>query len=768
MKEAVETSVDAQAGTNANTQGMGGAQTSDAERLLSTGPSWRLAAAVGILTFAAHAWGIGNGFVEWDDAQTVLTNPYIRRIDSQTLRWMFTTFHMGPYQPLAWLSLALDYKLAGGLFPPMFHFTNVLFHSLTAVLLLFCFWCLLARSGDGSVQNRLLALGAAGGALLWAVHPLRVESVAWVTERRDVLSGFFAAATVLVYLRAVSGTNRKVALLFGSLVCFLLALLSKATVVPLPVVLLLLDWYPLRRWGKGRSGIWPVLLEKTPFFLASIVFGILAIYGQHSEGMMAPGEYPLGRRIASALFGVGFYLAKTVAPLYLSPLYEQPLKLEPWHYGYIIAGGLLFVIGSAVAWRSRYRWPAFSVAWTIFLCLLAPVSGLLQTGPQIAADRYTYLSTVPLFVLAGRWLIWFAIRTAYETSVVLTSLVYIGLAILTHDQTMIWNNDISLWEHAISVQPRASLAYANLAAQMYDQRDYVRAENLARQAIAIRPDNAAAHNVLANVLTEIGRLDEAEQHYLRALESRPNDPVYLYNYATLLRQKGKNEEAVRYLQKALEIRPDFAPALNGLAILYREAGRVAEAEQLYRRILEADPCEARALYNLGNLLYDTGRRDEALDLYRKALECDPTLVEAAINLAVEYENEGRWQDAFRVLNEAYNRVPTHERLRYRLGLLLAAAPDDRIRDLRGAELHARWLLQRSEGRDPYAYYLLAEVRAAEGRFTEALELVQQGLEIARRANYRPAIEQLDKAAEAYRAGRQLGLGSGRSESGERD
>ncbi len=640
-------------------------------------------------------------------------------------------------------------------------------HSLAAVLLFYAVWRLLAYSAwPAGTEYRVLALGAGAAVLFYAAHPLRVESVAWVTERRDVLSGLFGAAALLAYLSSVRPGAARIqrrGLYALSFAFFLLALLSKATVVPLPVVFLLLDWYPLRRWGAGGARVGRLVWEKLPFFLASLIFGALAIYGQHVGGIMAGVEYPLSRRIASMLFGIGFYLTKTIVPLWLSPLYEQPLRLEAWHYAYIVLGGLLLVVLTVVSWRFRHRYPALLVAWGAFLAFFLPVSGLLQTGPQIAADRYTYLCSVPIFVALARGLALATGRIGFEPLALLTGAGYLGLAILTHDQTMVWNNDVALWTHAVRVQPRASLAYANLAAQMYGQDRLVDAENLARRALAIRPDNAAAHNVLGNVLSELGRYDEAETHYQRALEQRPDSPVYLFNYATVLRATGKRDRAIELLRRALAVRPDYIPALNGLAILYRESGRTAEAERLYRRILEISPCEARALYNLGNLVYDEGRRAEAMELYQKALECEPTLAEAAINLATEYEKDGRWRDAFDVLHATFEHNPSHYRLRYRLGLLLAAAPEPAIRDVRAAENHARWMLERSRGQDPAAFYLLGVVYAARGDFAEAVGAVRRGLELVQRSEHPSVMAELNQALQLFERGQPLILQAGPGE-----
>ena len=725
-------------------------------------PGARLFAVVAVVTVIAHGIGVGNSFLGWDDGEAILSNLRIRSLAPENIAWMFTTFHMGPYQPLSWLSLAIDYQI-WGLNAFGFHLTNLVLHVLAAVLSVAVAWRLLwfSRVPRGTVREALV-LGSAAAALLFAIHPLRVESVAWVTERRDVLSGALVLLSVLLYLRAFApdpGTGRatRVRSLWPAWVTFVLAGLAKATVVPLPVVLLIADWYPLRRYrGLFSAEFWSCVREKLFPLAVAFVLGVVAIVGQYAEQTLAPvGSYPLVRRFASAAFGLGFYLAKTVVPVALSPIYEQPDTLSAWHYAYIALGAVLFVGISVWAWIVRHRWPAVWAGWLAMLVILAPVSGLLQAGPQIAADRYTYLSLIPLAMVAGTAVAWLVEQFGVSSVGLLVGVVGLVLCLLTAQQTTYWNNDMALWQHAIRVQPQSSLAYTNLAAQYYQEGNLTQAERYARIALRLRPSNASAHNVLGNVLADRGQYEEALRAYQAALTIRPEQPIYLYNMASVLHRLGRSDEAIEALQKVLEQEPDNVRAMNNLALLYKAKKQYDKAERLLSRVMQLDREHGTPIYNLGNLKAEQGKLDEAIRLYELALSVEPTFVSPAVRLAEIYEQQGDWARAKAVLQRAYLANPTHANVRYHLGLLLAAAPQPELREPRQAELHGRWLID--EARDIRGFDVLAAALAARGQFEEALRVVERGLLAARQIGFTDEAEKLQQRRSLYRSKRPLVL-----------
>src|SRR5713101_6887732 len=345
-----------------------------------------------VVTLAAFSPTLGNGFASWDDALNFLDNPYYRGLAPAQLRWMFTTFHVGHYMPLTWLTLGLDYSL-WGLHPAGYHFTSLLLHTATALAFYFLALRLLQVALPPATTPVALRWGAALAALVFAVHPLRVESVASATERRDVLSGLFYVLALLCYVKAATASAetaparlepRWYALALAS---FAAALLSKSIVVTLPVTLLVLDVYPLRRLG-GAAG-WRAprpWLDKLPFFALSAAATIVAFLALLPLGnTRSLADLGIGARIFLSMYGLAFYVFKTLAPLDLSPLYPLTVTITWWHFAVVIAATVLAV-------SMRRRWPAFTAAWLIYAITLGPVLGFFHNGPQAVADRYTYLA----------------------------------------------------------------------------------------------------------------------------------------------------------------------------------------------------------------------------------------------------------------------------------------------------------------------------------------------------------------------------------------
>jgi len=358
-----------------------------------------LVAAATILTFAGVA---GHDWV-WDDHQVLVLNDGYRGLGLGHLRWMFTTAHAGHYHPLTWLSFALDWQMWGGLSPAGFHLTNVALHGTAALGFFFVCRRLLAAAFP-TAEGPESVVGAAFAALLFAVHPLRVESVAWITERRDVLSGALLTVTLLVYLRFVAAPpGRRGRWLALALAAYVLSLLSKAAGMTLPLVLLLLDAYPLRRFRAADSGlslrrITPVLLEKVAFLVPAIIVAFLALNAQAASGALRTiEEHAPGLRIAQAFYGTMFYLIKTVWPVGLIPLYEQdPAATASSPASLAALGG--FVMLSAAAWLARRRVPSLLVAWLAYVILLSPMLGLAR-----AARRSSRIATATWRACPGRY-----------------------------------------------------------------------------------------------------------------------------------------------------------------------------------------------------------------------------------------------------------------------------------------------------------------------------------------------------------------------------
>ena len=489
-----------------------------------------------------------NAFVAWDDDLNLTENPRYRGLLLAQLRWMFTTFLGGHYQPLSWVTLGLDYTL-WGMNPTGYHLTNLVLHAANAVLLYLCIRRLLGPvSGDAGIEGAAVA-----GALFFAIHPLRVESVAWASERRDVLAGFFYLLTVLAYLRAVAtGGPARRRWLALSLGCFVLSLLSKAWGVTLPVVLLLLDAYPLGRLAEPGARA-RVLLEKLPYAVLALGGAVLAFLAQEPVAAMRTlAEHGPLQRAAQAAYGLCFYLWKTVVPLGLSPIYLLELELDPAASRYVLSGVAVAAI-TVAAVLLRRRWPWLLVAWGAYVITVSPVLGFVQTGPQIAADRYTYLACLP-------WAVLFAagIQRLRPLTVAAAGVLAV-LGVLTFRQTQIWRDSRTLWEYVLRVDPANYIAYTNRGYTRDWAGDHDGAMADYTAAIRIHPGYPLAYYDRGTSRHARGDVDGAIADLSLAVQLNPRDPRYWNNRGWAREAKGDLAGAAADYAKALEVAPSDFP-----------------------------------------------------------------------------------------------------------------------------------------------------------------------------------------------------------------
>ena len=573
--------------------------------------NWLFPVLLACLTFLCFLPALQNEFVSWDDEMMLVHNRRYRGLGWAQIRWMFSTFHLGHYQPLSWVTFALDY-LIWGLNPFGYHLTNLLFHTINAVLFYRLSLHLLSLTSPES-ERLVLRIGAFFSALLFAIHPLRVESVAWATERRDVLSGLLILLTVLSYLHAVAAENGRYGRrLSYTLALYVLSLLAKASGMTLPLVLVLLDVYPLRRLGDG-AGRWfgpksrKAWREKIPFFLLAFLFGAVALLAQKEAGALrgVEGYYP-AYRLAQAFFGIVFYLWKTLIPLKLSPLYEAPFYIDVMGGVFVLCA--VIVIGLTIFfWRLRSSWPAGWVAWLCYLLLLAPVLGVAQSGPQLVADRYSYLSCLSWAGLAGAGLV--GCRRAWKgatngfcyVAAAIAGICLITLGSLTWQQVQVWHDSERLWRHVLLVVPHSSFAHNNLGTVFFKRGQLDEAVERFHYALQINPRFAAAHYGLANVLYRRGQLDQAIHSYRNALEIRPGFMEAHYNLGVALAKSGSLNESIQHYQTALRLQSDNAEVHNNLGNALLTRGEINEAMEHYREALRIEPGLLAARQNLSQL-----------------------------------------------------------------------------------------------------------------------------------------------------------------------
>ena len=495
-------------------------------------PDWLWPVVIVVVVVICFAPVLRNQFVNWDDIETLTANPNIRALAPVQLRWMFTTLYMGPYQPLTWLSHALVYQCCR-LNPLGHHLVNLGLHAANAVLF-FLLVVALMRETEPVRDDRFGgSIGAVAGALLFAIHPLRVEAVAWVTERREVLGAFFLLLSVLAYVRMQhAGAQRRLAWSLLSITCFALSLLSKAMGMTLPLILLVLDVYAFRRW-PGTAGDaqrrTQIFIEKIPYAVIAAVIAAVAFVGQRSGPMATLAQHGMVQRLAQAAYGLCFYVWKTVLPAHLSPLYLLPRPLDPTAPRYLLCATVVCsVTVGLILLRRRAPWAL--AAWVCYVIILLPVLGLAQTGSQIAADRYTYLGCLPWAVLAacgvGKLWQWRATRQA-RLALAGTVVVLALLGILTFWQTYVWRDSVALWDKAIAVEPDNYIAYNNRGTARRLQGDIPGGRVDFEQAVRLDPLywDARVNRAWARRVT--GDLDGAIADYTELIRRAPR---YAYAY----------------------------------------------------------------------------------------------------------------------------------------------------------------------------------------------------------------------------------------------
>src|SRR5437899_802029 len=577
--------------------------------------SWLIPVLIVLVTSAAFLPALQNQFLRWDDHRNFLENPHYRGLGWTQLRWMWTT-HLGHYIPLTWMTLGLD-CLLWGMNPVGYPLTSLLLHAANAVVFFFVVRRLLTRALPGpSERGHALAVAAGVAALVFAIHPLRVESVAWATERRDVLSGLFYLLTILVYLRDRERGERGGGWYWVSVAVFVCALLSKSMVVNLPVVLLILDVYPLRRLG-GSIGWWSaparrVYGEKIPFVLLAAAASAIAVMAQSSvHAAVSLAQLSALDRLAVAAYGLSFYLWKTIVPLNLSPLYELRPPVNPGATPFILSYGVILAI-SAIVLALRRRVPGLLAAWVVYVVVLLPVIGIVQSGPQIAADRYTYLAGLGWAILAGAGLL-----SCWQTSPAplpiagVAICVVVGLGVLTWNQAQVWRDSERLWTHALALDSQSSIAENNLGVVRADQHKLAEAIEHYQRALQRRPDNADAHINLGNALAQQGQLTEAVEHYRQALKIKPDLGNAVSYLGSALARQGKLAEASEHFQQALQITPDNADVHYNLGMALARQGKPAEAGEHFREALRINPNDADAHYNWCNALAQHGKPADA-------------------------------------------------------------------------------------------------------------------------------------------------------------
>jgi protein O-mannosyl-transferase len=573
-------------------------------------------------------------FITYDDPDYVTENTHVKSgLSIKGVIWAFTAVHAGNWHPLTWLSHMTDVSLFG-MDAGSHHVMNLVFHLLNTVLVFVVF-----AKMTGALPKSFIV------AALFALHPLHVESVAWVSERKDLLSTFFWMLTIGAYGWYAAAPSVRRYLVMAA--CFGLGLMSKPMVVTLPFALLLLDYWPLQRFqwphlkegGNGsRSAVFGLIREKIPLFALSAVSAMVTVYAQTSGGAVKDLDiFPPLIRIANAVVAYAAYLLKMIWPSDLAVFYPHPGMPPAWQ----IAGAVFLLAGiTFIALAGSKTHPYLIVGWLWYIGTLVPVIGLVQVGMQSMADRYTYIPLIGIFIMlawgaadaARRW------RVPAPATVLAAGMVILAFGGLTWKQTGYWKNS----------------------------------EILFRRALDVTEDNFVAHYNLANVLARRDNPAEAIFHYRRTLRIKPGFSDAHVNMGNTFSLLGDDEDAIRHYRTALKFQPENAKLHVNLGMALDRAGRTDQALGHYLEAIELDPDNADTRYRTGNSLFQAGNAVEAAVHYRNAIRIDPDFTEAYYNLGVALFQQGKLSDAADAFRAAISIRPDFDMARLRLRQVMDA------------------------------------------------------------------------------------------------
>ena len=573
-----------------------------------------------IATLAVYWQVLNNDFVIYDDDKYVTENTHVHKgVTFDSLTWAFTSSHASNWHPLTWISHMIDYQLYG-LNARGHHLTSLLFHVANTLLL----FLILVRMTGTLWQSSFVAA-------LFALHPLHVESVAWVAERKDVLSTFFMMLTVWAYILYVKKREIKGYLLV--VLFFVLGLMSKPMLVTLPFILLLLDFWPLGRLcllrdtknvatgqhTNERADIFRLVLEKAPFFALAVGSSIVTFIVQERGGAMEIAKtYSIQTRIINAFVAYTEYIVDMIWPVKLALLYPHPgNSLQLWKG--VVAGFALVLITILVIRKAR-RIPYLAVGWLWYIVTLIPVIGIVQVGSQAMADRYTYVTLIGLFIiiawgandLLSKWRhrkIWLS---------TLAAIILPVLIVLTWKQVQYWENGITLFKHTLR----------------HTSNNYV------------------IHNNLGIVLREQGRTEEAIKHYLQALRSNPDYALAHYNLSNAYAEQGKNKKVIEACKHAIRIKPDYADAHYNLGVAYGGSGKYEEAVEAFKQVIRIDSNYLQAHYNLGGVYAGLGKYRDAIEAFQQVIRIDPDYALVRNNLGIAYGALGKYKEATEAFQQA--------------------------------------------------------------------------------------------------------------------
>jgi tetratricopeptide (TPR) repeat protein len=621
---------------------------------------------VALAIFAGALWlywpSVHGGFLAgMDDDEYLRQAIRLKGLTWDAVQWAFTSTQPY-YHPLPRLSHLIDYQI-WGTNAKGHHVTGVVLHALNTALVFGFLWTLLGVAGASSTTHERWAL-AIGVAVVFAIHPLQVETVAWMSGRTQLLCTAFGVGSLWVY---VAGARRWIVWAL-----FIAALLSKPMAVSLPFAMLALDYFLVGQHEKPDYG--ELLRRNATLMVVGVAAAAATIITEsRGGGLLVPlEEVRLSQRILLTLQSLMFYPWKLVWPPRLSPFYPRPSNislLQPFVFVSLLG---VVVFTALCLWRGR-RAPALLAAWGAYVIFILPVSGLMQTGGQAVADRYAYIAMLPLLLLAGGAAVWLWRRSAAGIQVFLVCLLMCELGffgLLTQHQIAIWHDDETLWRYEVAQFPNSDVANWALVKTLLSKDRVDEALAYAQGVVTKAPERYSAHENLGNALLQVSRLPEAIEQYEQVVSIKPDFAEAHNNLGSALERLGKTQAAIGEYEQAVRIKPDYAEAHCNMGIALRQTGRVGDAIAHYEQALRIRPDYAQAHNNLGTALRQAGRVEDAIDHYKQALRLEPGYVEAYNNLAMSLFQVGKLQEAIGYWEDALRIKPEYAEAHNNLGLAL--------------------------------------------------------------------------------------------------
>jgi tetratricopeptide (TPR) repeat protein len=676
-----------------------------------------------ILTTLVAYWQVRNcNFINYDDPLYVSENEHVRDgITRDGIIWAFTTSHFY-WHPLTWLSHMLDCQLFG-LNPGRHHLVNLLFHIINALLL---FGVL--KQMTGAVWQSAFVAAA------FALHPIHVESVAWIAERKSTLSTMFWMLTMAAYWRYVKGHCVSWYLL--TLFVFALGLLVKPMLVTLPFVLLLLDYWPLGRIksqiekADDRHVLYYLIREKIPFFVLSAVSSIITFVILQTRGAKDFHTLSSNIRIANALVCYVRYIGKMIWPSNLALFYPHPGYKLPMSQG--VVTGLLLAGITILVIRLAPRYKYLPVGWLWYLGTLIPVIGLVQVGDQAMADHFVYLPSLGIFMMVGWGAANLSAKWRHQNILLAISGVTVlgALLMCTRMQVRYWRDGVTVFQHSLQITGDNGVAHNGLGHALQMQGKLSEAISHYRLALQLEPNIPKAHNNLANALEVQGKVDEAISHYRQAIQIAPDFAEAYFNLGNVLRTVGRADEAIANYRQAVQARPEYAKAYNNLGAVFELQGKFDEAISNYSQALRIKPNYADAHFNLARIFQFLGRLDEAIGHYRQALLGNPNDAEVHSNLGSALQLQGKFDEALAHHRQSLLIKPDSLMALNGIAWILATCPDPNTRDAAQAIVFAERAAQLTTYQNPSVLLTLATAYAATGDYNRAVKTAEAALQFA--------------------------------------